>query len=244
MSRAKAQELLTECLGPFGRIKFPYHPMGRIDSLDLFGPSELMILKLYWDNQTRWKNVLDIGANLGLHSILMSKLGWQVRAFEPDPEHFPRLLENLDLNRVMTVAPFNVAVHTYDGDAMFVRVLNNLTGNHIEGYKDSYGPRESVSVKVVNCRNLWDGTDFAKIDSEGNEAELCATMTAQDMAHMDAIMEVRNVDNALKIMDHFQGIDVPMWSQKIDWHRVQSINDMPHKNREGSLFVGRNPPWM
>ena len=244
MSRMKAQELLTEHLGPFGKINFPYYPMGRIDSLDLFGPSELMILKLYWDNRTRWKNVLDIGANLGLHSILMSKLGWTVRAFEPDPEHWPKLMDNLFANGVMTVAPFNVAVHTYDGDAMFVRVLNNLTGNHIEGYKDSYGPRETVTVKVVDCRALWDGTDFAKIDSEGNEAELCATMTAADMAHMDAIMEVRNIENALKIMDHFQSIDVPMWSQKIEWGRVKSINDMPHKNREGSLFVGRNPPWL
>jgi hypothetical protein len=123
-------------------------------------------------------------------------------------------------------------------------VLNNLTGNHIVGYKDSYGPRETVTVKVVDCRSLWEGTDFAKIDSEGNEAELCATMTSEVMNHMDAIMEVRNVENAMKIMDHFQAIDVPMWSQKIDWHRVQNINDMPHKNREGSLFVGRNPPWI
>ena len=237
--RAKAQKFLTDYMG----IDFPYVTMGKIDSLDLFGPTELMILQLYADNQMRWENVLDIGANLGLHSIIMSGMDWNVRAFEPYPPHYDQLKRNLAANGCGGVIPFKAAVHTYTGQANFVVVHNNTTGNHIEGFKDSYGPRETISVPVIDCRTLWAGTDFAKIDCEGNEAELAKTMTAEDCSHMDSIMEVRNEENAKQLWDHFTSIGVPIWPQKIDWAKAQSLADMPTSNREGSIFIGHKAPW-
>jgi hypothetical protein len=68
-------------------------------------------------------------------------------------------------------------------------------------------------------------------------------MTAETMKHMDVVMEVRNGDNAGFIYRHFNSIDVPMWSQKTDWERVKRFEDMPHVNRQGSLFVGTRGPW-
>lgn len=240
MSRQKAQQFLTEALG----IELPYYPMGKIDSLDLFGPTELMILQLYKHNRDRWKFALDIGANIGLHSIIMAKLGWYVRAFEPDPEILKVLCENLKANNVLShVTADEAAVHsTFGGMMNFVRVHNNLTGNHLEGFKDSYGPRTTIRVRTVNSSTLWD-TDFAKIDSEGNEAALALTMLAEHMKRLSCVMEVRNEKNAAVIFDHFQSIGVPVWAQKIDWQQVTKIEEMPHLNREGSIFVGHDPPW-
>ena len=243
MSRERAQAVLTDCFGPFGPIRFPYVKMGNIDSLHLFGDTELMIFALYAHNKHRWHKVLDIGANLGLHSICMARMGWDVRAYEPDPQHFQQLMRNLADNAANRVDPYMAAVDTKVGTATFVRVLNNLTGNHLEGYKSSYGPTERLPVVTVDCRDLWPAADFAKIDSEGNEAELCKTMTAETMTHMDCIMEVRNGNNAREIYDHFNVINVPMWSQKKDWERVINFDDMPMANREGSLFVGHKGPW-
>jgi FkbM family methyltransferase len=237
--RDKAQKLLCDAFG----IDFPYVSMGNIDSLHLFGDTELMILAMYQHNRSRWRKVLDIGANLGLHSIMMNRAGFNVRSFEPDWEHFSQLLDNLKNNGCSSVYPQMSAVHTSDGTANFVRVLNNLTGNHLEGYKASYGPKELCMVPTVDCRPLWAWADFAKIDSEGNEAELCLTMTAEDMSHMDAVLEVRNEKNAYEIYKHFTEIDVPMWSQKMNWQEVNSFSHMPHMNRQGSLFVGHKGPW-
>lgn len=239
MSRELAQKFLTENIG----IKFPYVSMGKIDSLDLFGPSELMILQLYEENSDRWCNVLDIGANLGLHSIIMCELTWKVKAFEPQPDIYKLLVGNLEANSSHSVKAFQKAVHTSAGTVDFVRVLNNLTGSHIDGFKNSYGPRETIKVETVDCKTLWPGTDFAKIDCEGNEAELCLTMTEEDMSHMDCILEVRNTENAARICSHFMNMNVSMWSQKINWKRVTTFSDMPMSNRDGSLFVGHNKPW-
>ena len=247
--REKAQQFLTEALG----MDFPYVKMGKIDSLDLFGPTELMILQLYKHNKNRWKHVLDIGANLGLHSIIMDRLGWYVRAYEPQPDIFKLLERNLKANQCKNVISYQSAVHTASGEANMVVVENNLTGSHLEGFKDSYGPRHTIKVHTLDCRKLWTGqsvgnykypdTDFVKIDSEGNEADLCLTMTKEVMSHMDCIMEVRNEKNAQIIYDYFTGIGVPIWTQKNDWQKAQSIEDMPKMNREGSIFVGHKSPF-
>ena len=238
MSRARAQAWLCDRLG----LYFPYVSMGNIDSLHLFGDTELMILAMYQHNERRWHKVLDIGANLGLHSIFMAQAGFIVRAYEPDFEHYEHLLRNVAANHVF-VQTCMAAVHTKDGNANFVRVLNNLTGNHLEGYKNSYGPKQTVIVPTVDCRPLWDWADFAKIDCEGNEAELCKTMDYSTMEHFSCVLEVRNEANAYTIFKHFQEIEVPMWSQKTDWKQVTAFSEMPHVNRQGSLFVGHQGPW-
>jgi FkbM family methyltransferase len=244
MSRERAQAILTENFGVFGPLKFPYVRMGNIDSLHLFGEPELQIFALYHSHRGRWRTVLDIGANLGLHSILMARCGFVVKAFEPDFEHFERLLENLRDNDVESqVNASMAAVHTQNGEANFVRVHNNLTGNHLEGYKASYGPRSTVIVPTVDCRPLWAWADFAKIDSEGNEADLLLTTTAQDMKHLQVVVEVRNERNARKIYEHFRELEVPMWSAKNDWLEVKAWDEMPAANREGPLFVGHSGPW-
>jgi FkbM family methyltransferase len=241
MDRELAQRLL--CEWPFGTIHLPYVKMGRIDSLDLFGVTELIIMAFYWRNRFRYKKVLDIGANIGLHSILMDRLKWEVKAFEPDYQHYSWLLGNLQRNECMRVTPYMAAVHTSNGEMNFIRVLNNLTGNHLEGYKDSYGPMEKIIVPTVDCRSLFDWADFAKIDCEGNEAEILLTTTEKQMKHLDIIAEVRNRENAQQILDHFQKIEVPVWSQKNDWKQCTIIESMPHINREGSIFIGHKPPF-
>src|ERR1051325_4511876 len=68
--------------GRFGELCLPYYRMGAVDSLDLFGLDELIIFLFYWCNRDRYRRVVDIGANLGLHTIVMDRCGFQVTAFE------------------------------------------------------------------------------------------------------------------------------------------------------------------
>ncbi len=62
----------------------------------------------------------------------------------------------------------------------------------------------------------------------------------------DANMEVVTAVNAEKIFAHLGGHDrVNMFSQKIGWQKVTSLEDMPVGHREGSLFLSARPamPW-
>ena len=61
--------------------------------------------------------VIDIGAHIGLFSLLVSqycKTG-KIFSFEPMRENFDLLVSNLELNRIENVFPFNVAVSKNSG---------------------------------------------------------------------------------------------------------------------------------
>lgn len=241
MSRAKAQEWLCSKLG----IHFPYVSMGKVDSLDLFGGNELMIFAFYEHNKNRYKKVLDIGANLGLHSILMDKLGWNAMAFEPDPEIAEHLRKNLSANGIDFAKTRQAAVSDHDGSAQFIRVMNNLTGSCLVGSaKEPFGPLETITVRTIGCVELFDWADLAKIDVEGHESVLLQCVTAAHLEHLDLICELRGHKEAAVVLDHIDSIGGVIYTQKNDWKPVECLSDMPVRHQEGSIFISkRGGPW-
>jgi FkbM family methyltransferase len=240
-----SEERREQAFGPFGKISLPYTKMGTIDSLDLFGLDELIIFAFYDANRSGYRKVVDIGANLGLHSIVLSRCGFSVKAFEPDPWHYGILVKNLAANGASSVQPIEAAVSTQDGEAKFVRVLGNTTGSHLAGSKDSYGEREFFTVKTAAVQPLLEWADLAKIDAEGHEKELLLAATARQLQELDVMVEIGNAANASAVFEHFRSIGVGMFAQKIGWNRAQRLEDIPTSHREGSLFVSTKPamPW-
>ena len=243
-----ANELLEQCavreaspkpfrFGPFGELAFSYHAMGTRDTVHLFGLDELILFAFYWANRGRYRRTLDIGANVGLHSIIMSRCGFSVTAFEPDPTHFTWLKENLRLNQIRTVQPIQAAVSDHTGQEEFVRVLGNTTGSHLAGMKDAYGELERFPVRVEDISSLVAEVDLMKIDAEGHEPEILFAVPAATWGKCDAVLEVGSVKNAERIFNHFHKIGVHMFAQKIGWNRVQHLDQVPTSHREGSLFI-------
>jgi FkbM family methyltransferase len=240
-----ATERIGRPFGPFGEISMPYTKMGAIDSLDLFGLDELIIFAFYHANRARYRKTLDIGGNLGLHSLIMSKCGFNVTTFEPDPWHYEKLTANLAANQAFSVEPNCAAVSTVDGEAQFVRVLGNTTGSHLAGAKESYGDREYFTVPVRAAGILLAGVDLAKIDAEGHEKSILLTTTREMMGHLDIIVEIGSEENAAAVFQHFDALGVRMFPQKIGWSPAKTVADLPVSHRDGSLFVSAKSamPW-
>ncbi|MCJ7655820.1 MAG: FkbM family methyltransferase, partial [Dehalococcoidia bacterium] len=225
-------------LGFFGEMVFPYHKMGAVDSLNLFDLDELIIFSFYWVNRARYKRVLDIGANIGLHSIILSKCGFEVHAYEPDPRHFEVLQRNLRLNNCSNVRPFNLAVSSESGEKEFIRLLGNTTGSHLAGSKPNpYGDLERFPVKVEPFGVLMTWADLIKLDVEGHEKEILLNTSRDQWLGRDALVEVQSEENALSIYKHFDRLGVCLFSQKTNWQQVQTFDDMPTSHHEGTLFV-------
>lgn len=236
----------SESLGALGEIVFPYVRMGAIDTLDLFGLDELIIFSFYWTNRTRYRTAADIGANLGLHSLLMSKCGWQVKAYEPDPQHAARLRRNLELNRSNGVEVIEAAVSDQPGALEFVRVLGNTTSSHLAGAKaNPYGELERFPVRVESIAAIVPAVDFIKMDAEGQEKIIILGMTANDWRHTDMMVEVGTAENAAAIHAHLGALGINAFAQKRGWSRVETLADMPASYKEGSLFISARSemPW-
>lgn len=229
---------------PFGALKFPYFPMGNINSLDLFGLDELILFSFYWRNRERYKRVADFGANIGLHSNILCRCGFEVRSFEPDPMHLLELRRRLIFNGC-AVEVHEAAISTEKGRHSFTRVLGNTTGSHLSGEKSPYGELESFEVDLEPAAPHMAWADLVKMDIEGHEAVVLCATTADSWQGTDAVVEVGSAENAARIYDHFAKLPVHLFAQKVSWSRVEQLSDMPTSHRDGSLFISMKDamPW-
>ncbi|WP_076923529.1 FkbM family methyltransferase [Pseudoalteromonas sp. EB27] len=227
-------------------FSLPYYDMGNINTTHLFGIDELIILSFYLKNKNNYKNVLDLGANIGLHSIVLSLLDYQVTCFEADPETFRVLKQNLELNNCKKIKPINEAAASFDGKAEFTRVCENLTGSHLSGAKSNpYGELDKFEVKVNNIGNIAKEFDLIKIDIEGQEADVLTSISSEDALKIDFMMEINGEKNAKTIFDYSLQVGLNIFLQKNDWKKVNSLAELPLSHREGSVFLSskNKMPW-
>ena len=222
-------------------LDIPFFSFGNVTSDNLFDDKEQRLFDFYDCNASRYRRALDIGANIGVHAILMTKAGWRVQAFEPDPIHFQQMVQNYRINREKPYMLHRVAVGDRDGEETFVRVKGNTTGSHLKGDKHPYGELEEFTVEVVDCQPLFEWADFCKMDCEGHEATLLLRLEPDDGC--DFMVEVGNRKNANLIFNHMRHLRRRMWSQKRDWKEVQFFGDMPVHHSEGALFIGEKRPF-
>jgi FkbM family methyltransferase len=233
-------------LAELGLISLPYEKMGAIDSIDLFGLDELLMFSFYYRNRDRYKRAADIGANIGLHSIILSLCNFKVEAYEPDPEHHAKLVRNLKLNNITNCNTNEAAVSDKDGTMQFVRVLGNTTSSHLSGAKaNAYGDLEHFDVVVKEIQAIAERTDLFKIDAEGHESVILKGLPIDVWKRVDAFVEIGTEENAHLVYDYFSDTGVNIFSQKLGWARAESVDDVPFSYKEGGIFLSAKQvmPW-
>ena len=220
-------------------VTIPYVEMGKINTQHLFGLDELIMFSYYYYNCQNYNKAIDIGANLGLHSIVMAKCGFNVIGFEPDPWHFEQFTSNISLNNVTEkISPKAVAISDRKTKQEFVRVLGNTTSSHLKGAKKSaYGELEYFMVDVDNVNDHVTHADLMKIDAEGHECVIIKAISYKDWANMDAFVEIGTQKNADIIFDYFDNSNINIFSQKISWNKVKTRDELPFSYKEGGIFI-------
>jgi FkbM family methyltransferase len=148
--------------------------------------------------------VYDIGANLGLHTALLSKLvgpKGHVYSFEPNPKLRPNLMKTAA--RLGNVTVFEEALSDTSGEALLFAQQGDHSLSRLTDWRgDQKSPVSSMPCRldtldrVLSARGL-PSPDFIKIDVEG--AELKAFRGASRMLNQPAapvIMFEANTNNA------------------------------------------------
>jgi FkbM family methyltransferase len=235
-------------LAEVGELYFPYFSMGNIDSVNLFGIDELIIFSFYFVNRKRYRKVLDLGANIGLHTLVMKKLGFIVTSYEPDLTHLNQMHKVLMLNKMDTEHVVPKAVSDSAGTMQFVRVLGNTTGSHLLGAKENvYGPTEFVSVEVDDIREVLakGNFDLVKMDVEGHEAILLNCITVESLKKTDIMLEIGSEKSASEIYEICKEKGIPAYAPKINWGLVDKLEDIPSHHSHGFVFLSMQggPNW-
>jgi FkbM family methyltransferase len=118
--------------------------------------------------------VADVGANQGLYTLWLSRVATRghVYAFEPDPDLFQCLKNNVRTNQLQNVSTIQAAASNYSGTLAFTTNGLNRGDNRIDAKAlHDTGTRQVQAVtldEIVSDRRL----DLLKVDVQGFEIEV------------------------------------------------------------------------
>ena len=122
--------------------------------------------------------IIDIGGYHGLYSIAISKsIGprGKIYLFEPNPDSFKVLKENLFENNIKNIIPINKAVYNKTGEFRFFK---KRAGSRIVAKTFKTNTKNSIiSVSAISLSefintNHLHKINFIKMDAEGSEIEI------------------------------------------------------------------------
>jgi FkbM family methyltransferase len=143
----------------------------------LFGFSDNLVqFDLYRKIVTPGSLVIDVGANIGMHSLVLSwctgKNG-RVLSFEPSERVFQRLLDNIKLNSLDNIVAGKIGVGEAQGRQRFDMHADdyNIGKGRISGSGDC---EIEITTLDEQTKDLAMELSFIKIDSEGYDLNVIA----------------------------------------------------------------------
>jgi len=163
----------------------------RVRSTDLMALTNVWMINEYdvedFEINTN-DTVIDIGAHIGLFSLLVSQLckTGKILSFEPARENFDLLVSNLKLNHIENVLPFNIAVSKNSG-RLDLFLNNDQSAHSIFSKSPEAINVESTSLQKIFEENKISSCKMLKLDCEGAEYEIIDSLPSE---YLDKIQNI------------------------------------------------------
>lgn len=210
----------------FQKVKFKIlvNPKnGTVDNeIFLQGVYEPSFLKVIKENLKDGETYVDVGANIGQHSLFASRVvgdSGKVIAFEPVPKIYKQFKESVALNDFKNIQIHNLACGEAKKEMFIYMTESNMGGSSLVFGSDE---REKEKINVVTADSILadeSQIDFIKIDVEGYEYEAMLGLIETLKKHHPKIMleysydgykEV-NIGNDKKILDLLFSLDYSLY---------------------------------
>jgi len=151
----------------------------------IFGSVEKHFSRIIGQYVKEGDNVLDIGANVGFHTLSLSRLvsaSGNVFSFEPVPETVRRLKANLELNGIFNVKVYQLAA--FDRNMLIAIRVPEDGSNHLMAsihWHKNDATAKRIEVQGVVVDDIAEisrvHVSFVKIDVEGAEGDVIKGLT-------------------------------------------------------------------
>jgi FkbM family methyltransferase len=170
--------------------------------------------------------ILDLGANLGIISILLSKKFpfTKIYSFEASPINYKNFVKNIEDNNCNNITPFNLAVWSTSGEIVKIPTSPTNSGGSSIYYKPEFFNQypisdvQTISLEDIFSQNEIENCKLLKIDVEGAEYEVFKTFPKEKLNNIknigiefhkceaNKLINLRQVlkDNKVNIVCEFQ----------------------------------------
>ncbi|WP_141051380.1 FkbM family methyltransferase [Aliarcobacter cryaerophilus] len=204
-------------------------------SIEKYGEFSYLEAKIFEQICKAGDVVIEVGANIGAHTLYLSKLvgNGYVFAFEPQRLVFQNLCANLALNSISNVFAYQEAVSHENGSILIPECDftkdNNFGGINIENTKNGTTVNKQ---KLDNFLNKIDRLKLLKIDVEG--MEILVIKGAKEL--IDKFRPIIYIENDRQ--EHSKELIELLWSldYKMYWHLPRLYNKNNFFNEEENIF--------
>ena len=148
----------------------------RVNSTDLMALTNVWMINEYEIEKFKIKKddiMIDVGAHIGLFSLLASKscFAGKIFSYEPINENFEMLIQNIKSNKLKNIFPFNLAVSKNTSNVKLF-LDKDESAHSIFQKNTSYVTVESISLQKIFDDNDINFCKILKLDCEGAEYEI------------------------------------------------------------------------
>ena len=179
--------------------------------------------------------VVDIGAHIGLYTIISSKrvgANGKVVAIEAHPSNFEMLKSNIKLNQLTNVIPLNYAVYSKETKIKLYlpevesgyTIYNTIMSNRART-EDKFVEVNANTLDYLLQLNKITDVNWVKIDVEGAEFEVLkgASNVLSKSKDIALLIEVHGLDNHIPILEF-----VSSYNFKIEFEKSNKTGDWRH----------------
>lgn len=190
--------------------------------------------------------VFDIGANIGQYLLIISNIvndNGRIISFEPNPESFISLQENICKNDIKNVEAVNSAVGSLNGE---IGISIDKTSGGRKSSITNYAPEQDTAIVKISTLKLiiskYGIPDFIKIDTEGHELEIFKCLDNETINSLSNTLFLVEVDSTscseiYEILDSHKCLSVERSQEIVS--KSELISNTKGRGMENLLFVPR-----
>jgi FkbM family methyltransferase len=190
------------------------------NSSDIHVFSEIWLENAYLKNFKLKTNstIIDIGAHIGLFSILVSNIckNGTIYAYEPEKENYNLLNTNITENNIKNINFNNLGVSSKNGMMKLYYDKNDFAGHSLYRKSERSINIKTISIDEIFLRNNLLQCDLLKLDCEGGEYDIIMNLSEEILDKINAIcieyeeipdLKYTKKDMILKLREKFIVID-------------------------------------